>query len=95
MANQATTAAETPKAMLGGAAGHEPLQPFSKGEKRTVILSFKANLNAGEYFLTVALAQPDATKEDVIFDALELIVEQVPSLHTSSIVNLDVVWAKD
>ena len=73
-------------------AGHQPLRAFEPGERRTVALSFKANLNSGIYFLTAAVAQPDTTKEDVIFDALEVRVESAPHMHTNSITNLDVAW---
>ncbi len=53
-------------------------------------IEFKCNLAAGSYFLSVALAHSDKTKEDMRFDALEFVVEPTPFLHTSSLVNMDV-----
>jgi hypothetical protein len=55
-------------------------------------MRFRANVAAGHYFLTVTLARWDTTKEDVRFDALDLIVSPTPTLHTASVVNLDIAF---
>jgi lipopolysaccharide transport system ATP-binding protein len=75
-----------------GSARRMGINRLQSGETRTINLRFKANLNAGTYFLTAAVARSDTSKEDVRFDVLEFIVEPVPWLHTNSIVNLDVSW---
>lgn len=67
-----------------------PLAPFAIDEQRDVALRFRANMAAGHYFLTVTLAHWDSTKEDVRFDAFDLIVAPTIGLHTVSVVNLDV-----
>jgi len=72
--------------MLDG--GLTPLEPFTPGEEREVAVRFRANLAAGHYFLTVTLAHWDKTKEDVRFDAQDLIVAPTPGIFTTSIVNL-------
>jgi lipopolysaccharide transport system ATP-binding protein len=71
-------------------AGHRPLRHFAPGEERDVAVRFCANLAAGEYFVTVALAQwHDGHTYDVRFDSLELVVDPTPQLHTASVLNLD------
>ena len=72
--------------MLDG--GLTPLEPFTPGEEREVAVRFRANLAAGHYFFTVTLARWDKTKEDVRFDAQDLIVAPIPGIFTASIVNL-------
>jgi len=74
--------------MLAG--GLEPLDTFESGEEREIALSFRANLPAGHYFITVTLAHWNTTKQDVRFDAHDLIVEATPTIFTDSLVNLEV-----
>jgi len=51
---------------------------------------FRANMAAGEYFITVALARwHDGHKYEVRFDAHEFVVEHTPQLFTASVLNLD------
>jgi ABC-type polysaccharide/polyol phosphate transport system ATPase subunit len=74
--------------MLNG--GHRPLPFFFAGEQRDVIVGFKANMAAGAYFLTVALARwHDGHKYDVRFDSFDFAVDSTPHLQTASVVNLD------
>jgi hypothetical protein len=63
---------------------------IASGEARNISMDFTANLGGGSFFLTLAVAREDFTKEDMRFDALEIVVQPVLDLHTSSIVNLDV-----
>ena len=74
--------------MLTGGLG--PLDTFESGEEREIALSFRANLPAGHYFITVTLAHWNTTKQDVRFDAHDLIVEATPTIFTDSLVNLEV-----
>jgi lipopolysaccharide transport system ATP-binding protein len=74
--------------MLTG--GYRPLAPLAAGELREITLWFNANLAAGDYFVTVALARWDGLKYDVRFDALDLKVESTPTLFSGSVLNLDV-----
>jgi lipopolysaccharide transport system ATP-binding protein len=67
-----------------------PLDPIVAGEEREIAVAFSANLAAGHYFFSVTLAHWDATKEDVRFDAQDLIVAPTPSVYAASLVNLDV-----
>ena len=71
-------------------AGAGALAAFSAGETRNVSIDFTINLAGGTFFLTLAVAREDFTKEDMRFDALEIVVQPVLDIHTSSIVNLDV-----
>jgi len=75
-------------------AGLAPLDPFAPGEERDVTLRFCANLSANHYFLSVTLAHWDKTKEDVRFDAHDLIVKPTPHIFTASLVNLDVAFER-
>jgi lipopolysaccharide transport system ATP-binding protein len=71
-------------------AGAGVVAPFAPGETRDISIEFTANLGGGTFFLTVTVARDDFTKEDVRFDALEIVVQPVLDIHTSSVVNLDV-----
>jgi lipopolysaccharide transport system ATP-binding protein len=71
-------------------AGAGALASFASGEARNISMDFTANLGGGSFFLTLAVAREDFTKEDMRFDALEIVVQPVLHIHTSSIVNLDV-----
>ncbi len=71
-------------------AGAGALAPFASGEARNISLDFTANLGGGSFFLTLAAAREDFTKEDMRFDALEIVVQPVLDIHTSSIMNFDV-----
>jgi lipopolysaccharide transport system ATP-binding protein len=71
-------------------AGLSPLSAFRAGEQRDISVLFCANMAAGEYFITVALARwHDGHKYDVHFDAHEFVVEHTPQLFTASVLNLD------
>ena len=69
--------------------GDQPIGPLREGERVRVGLHFRANLAAGTYFFTTALALPGGQKLDVRFDALSLSVEPVLGLYTDTIVNLE------
>jgi lipopolysaccharide transport system ATP-binding protein len=71
-------------------AGAGALASFASGEARNISMGFTANLGGGSFFLTLAVAREDSIKEDMRFDALEIVVQPVLDIHTSSIVNLDV-----
>ena len=64
--------------------------PQQSGTRIVAKARFRANLAAGQYFLTLALANLDQTKYDLRFDAIELTVEPTPGMHHSSLVNLEV-----
>jgi lipopolysaccharide transport system ATP-binding protein len=71
-------------------AGLPPLPAFEAGEQRDISVLFRANMAAGEYFITVALARwHDGHKYEVRFDAHEFVVEHTPQLFTASVLNLD------
>jgi len=66
------------------------LPAFEAGEQRDISVLFRANMAAGEYFITVALARwHDGHKYEVRFDAHEFVVEHTPQLFTASVLNLD------
>ncbi|MCZ8035995.1 MAG: ABC transporter ATP-binding protein [Novosphingobium sp.] len=66
------------------------VDPLESGEERDIAVSFRTNLAAGSYFITVSLARLDGTKEDVRFDCYELVVAPTPHLFHASVVNLEV-----
>lgn len=71
-------------------AGHRPLPDFAAREQRDIVVSFRANMAAGQYFITAALARwHDGHKHDVRFDSYEIVVEPTPNLQTASVLNLD------
>jgi lipopolysaccharide transport system ATP-binding protein len=70
-------------------AGRAPRPGLAAGERRVHRLRFRCTLAGGTYFLTAALAREDGIKEDVRFDAVEIVVEPTPALHVSSLVNLE------
>jgi lipopolysaccharide transport system ATP-binding protein len=71
-------------------AGHRPLPDFAAREQRDIVVTFRANMAAGEYFITAALARwHDGHKYDVRFDSYEIVVEPTPNLQTASVLNLD------
>lgn len=72
-----------------GSAGLAPRPGLAAGERRVHRLRFRCTLAGGTYFLTAALARDDGTKEDIRFDAVEIVVEPTPELHVSSLVNLE------
>ncbi len=72
-----------------GTAGMPPLSPFEAGEKRDISVAFDANFGTGLFFLTLAIAHQDQTKEDMRFDVLEISVD-APESHANSITNLNV-----
>ncbi len=69
--------------------GNEPVGAMAAGERTTVHVHIRANLAAGSYFITAALAAPDGRKADVRFDALAIEVEPEAYLYTDTIVNLE------
>lgn len=71
------------------------LGPQIPGTEIRALTRFRANIAGGVYFLTLALANPDQTKYDLRFDAVELHVEPTPGIHTSSLVNLEVEFELD
>lgn len=75
---------------MQGSGMFPPLKPFQAGEGRDVAIRFRVNMAAGHYFIGITLAHWDRTKEDVRFDAHDLIVDATPTIHTSSLVNLEV-----
>lgn len=72
----------------------DPVGPIKAEETREVSIRFRANLAAGHYFLTVAVAEIDKTKQDVRFDCLEFSVNPTPHIFSSSLVNLDAKLAR-
>ncbi len=71
------------------AAGNPLVAPLEPGAEVTVRVGLRANLAAGEYFFTAALARSDGTKHDIRFDALMVEVEPVRALYTDTVVNLE------
>jgi lipopolysaccharide transport system ATP-binding protein len=71
------------------AAGAPLLAPLGPHAEVTVRVGLRANLAAGEFFFTVALARGDGTKHDIRFDALMVQVEPVRALYTDTVVNLE------
>jgi lipopolysaccharide transport system ATP-binding protein len=66
----------------------EPIPAMQAGDTLKVIIGFRANLGAGSFFVTVAIANADQHKYDVRFEALEMLVEGSSDLYASSVVNL-------
>jgi lipopolysaccharide transport system ATP-binding protein len=66
----------------------EPIPRMRAGETVKVVVAFQANLGAGNYFVTVALADTNKHKHDVRYEALELMVEGSPEIFETSIINL-------
>jgi lipopolysaccharide transport system ATP-binding protein len=71
------------------AAGVPLIAPMVPNEELMVRVGLRANLAAGEYFFTAALARGDGTKHDVRFDALMAEVEFVRGLYYDTVVNLE------
>jgi ABC-type polysaccharide/polyol phosphate transport system ATPase subunit len=71
----------------GGAGSIPPLGP---GEVREMRVAFRANLAAGNFFVTAATAHLDGAKQDVRFDCLDFVVAPTPTVFSNSLVNLDV-----
>jgi ABC-type polysaccharide/polyol phosphate transport system ATPase subunit len=69
--------------------GYEPIGPLAPGDETEITLNFKANVAAGIYFLTLALARWDGHKHDVRFDAHEIRVAHSDNIYMTSLVNLD------
>jgi lipopolysaccharide transport system ATP-binding protein len=69
--------------------GYKPLGPLAPGDETEIALNFKANVAAGVYFLTLALARWDGHKHDVRFDAHEIRVVHSDNIYMTSLVNLD------
>ncbi|MGY8635722.1 ABC transporter ATP-binding protein [Bradyrhizobium sp. 14AA] len=67
---------------------HEPTSPMRAGETLRIVVSFQANLGAGSFFVTAALAGVDKHKHDVRFEALEMLIEGAPEIYETSIINL-------
>ena len=65
------------------------IDPLEPGQQIVVRMRMKANLAAGAYFFTVALARYDGLKHDVRFDALMAEVEPISALYTDMVANLD------
>jgi lipopolysaccharide transport system ATP-binding protein len=65
------------------------LPAMRRGEEVAIRIRIRANLSAGSYFLTAAIARSDGTKHDVQFDALEFVVSPTPFLYATSIANLE------
>jgi lipopolysaccharide transport system ATP-binding protein len=66
-----------------------PIPPLAAGEEHEVAVAFRANLGAGSYFVTVALARPDGHKLDLRFELLEIAVFGSPEIFTTSIAHLE------
>ena len=66
-----------------------PIPPLAAGEEHEVAVAFRANLGAGSYFVTVALARPDGHKLDLRFELLEISVFGSPEIFTTSIAHLE------
>lgn len=66
----------------------EPISPMRAGEMLKIVVSFQANLGPGSFFVTAALAGTDKHKHDVRFEALEMLVDGVPEIYETSIINL-------
>lgn len=71
------------------AAGGPLVAPLAPGAEVTVRVGLRANLAAGDYFFTAALARSDGTKHDIRFDALMVQVEPVRALYSDTVVNLE------
>jgi hypothetical protein len=71
------------------AAGVPLIAPLGPNAELMVRVGLRANLAAGEYFFTAALARGDGTKHDVRFDALMVEVELVRGLYYDTVVNLE------
>lgn len=69
--------------------GSEPVAPLAAGERVVIHVHIRANLAAGSYFITAALATLDGRKIDVRFDALVMDVEPEAYLYTDTIANLE------
>jgi lipopolysaccharide transport system ATP-binding protein len=65
-----------------------PIPAMRAGDALTVVVAFRANLGAGSFFVTVALADTNKHKHDMRFEAIELLVVGTPELYTTSIINL-------
>jgi lipopolysaccharide transport system ATP-binding protein len=65
------------------------IAPLAPGEEAIVRMRLRANMAAGTYFFTAALARKDSTKHDVRFDAIMVEVEPVPTLFADTVVNLE------
>lgn len=74
--------------MASGGAGSLP--PLKAGEIREMRFAFRANLAAGNFFVTAAAANLDGTKQDVRFDCFDFVVAPTPTVFSNSLVNLDV-----
>jgi lipopolysaccharide transport system ATP-binding protein len=65
------------------------IAPLAPREEAIVRMHMRANMAAGTYFFTAALARKDTTKHDVRFDAIMVEVESVPTLFADTVVNLE------
>lgn len=66
----------------------EPIPPMRAGETLKVVVGFQANLGAGSFFVTAALAGTDKHKHDVRFEAIEMLVEGSSDIYATSVINL-------
>jgi lipopolysaccharide transport system ATP-binding protein len=66
-----------------------PIPPLASGDEHEVVVAFRANLGAGSYFITAALARPDGQKLDTRFELLEIAVYGSPEIFTTSIAHLE------
>jgi lipopolysaccharide transport system ATP-binding protein len=66
-----------------------PIPPLAAGDEHEVVVAFRANLGAGSYFITAALARPDGQKLDTRFELLEIAVYGSPEIFTTSIAHLE------
>lgn len=67
----------------------DPIPSMAIGDEHEVTVCFRANLSAGNYFLTVALADIVGHKHDVRFEALEISVIGSTELFTTSVLHLE------
>ncbi|WP_441232628.1 ABC transporter ATP-binding protein [Bradyrhizobium sp. 1200_D9_N1_1] len=66
----------------------EPIPPMRAGEMLKVVIRFQANLGAGSFFVTAAVADTNQHKHDVRFEALEMLVEGSSDIYATSVANL-------
>ena len=65
------------------------IAPLAPGQEIVVRMRFRANMAAGTYFLTAAVARPDGRKHDMRFDCIMLEVRPIITLYTDTLVNLE------
>ncbi|WLA85827.1 ABC transporter ATP-binding protein [Bradyrhizobium elkanii] len=66
----------------------EPVPPMRANDRFKVVVRFQANLGAGSFFITAALADTNKHKHDVRYEALEMLIEGSPEIYETSLINL-------